>query len=123
MSSRSSGDSRATQRLTKRQTAACLECITILSEACRAFGDEARPRWMRTADGMHIMDDLPFEDLPWEVQQVVDQSDSEIAAILNHYHLNTRQDYQMLTERDLLRIENLLLQIVKPLEKVLPFHR
>lgn len=78
---------------------------------------------MRIADGMQVMDSLPFEDLPLQVQQEVDQSDAKIATILNRYHLSTQQDYQFLAEVDLLRIQNLLLQIVTPLEKVLPLHR
>ena len=123
MSSRSSRRPRTTHRLTRRETAACLECITIVSEACRCFEDRARPLWMRIADGMQIMDGLPFEDLPRQVQQQIEQSDAKIATILNHYDMNTWQDYQMLTTTELLSIENLLLQVVKPLEKVLPFHQ
>ena len=111
--------SRVTPRLTKRQKNACLELLTLLGEACEYFDDKTAPLWLRTANGMQIFDDVPLRDLPKELRRQINATDAATEDILRHYHLETTQDYRMLSELDLLRLQNLHLKITESLTKLL----
>ncbi len=39
---------------------ACLECVSIVSEACRCFANETQPHWLRVTEGMQVFDTLPY---------------------------------------------------------------
>lgn len=115
MSSRSTQKKRRrAARLTRRQQAACLDLTVRLAQASDCFEIKASPLWQRTIDGMRILDDLPFEDLPPMIQRAIAKADEAIDTILRRYDLEGQPDYQLLTEVDLLRIQNLNLKVIGP---------
>lgn len=101
---------------------ACRVCLALLLEMFDYFTDKSQPLWSRTLDGILVMKDLPFDDLPRELRQEVTQPDAAIDAILQHYQLSVRSDYQRITDADLLTIQAHSLAIFGPLKEMLTRH-
>ncbi len=70
------------------------------------------PPWKRTQNAMLCFKGLSFDPLPEKLQRRIDRTFARINKVLAGYSIVTWDDYQKISPADLIKIENLLRNIV-----------
>jgi hypothetical protein len=76
-----------------------------VKHAIALFGAEDKPLWKRTQEGMLAFKGLNMDELPDRLLRDIDRCFLGINKILAGYTLQTWNDYQRISDEDLLRIQ------------------
>jgi len=78
-----------------------------LDRALRAFRETDKPLWKRTQNGLIAFKGLDMTHLPPRLDKAVDLRFGALNKILAHYDIKTWDDYQNISDEDLLKMQSL----------------
>lgn len=97
----------------KKQVQAAKDFAHHLQKALQAFEDTNSPLWKRTQNGLMAFKGLDMTNLSPRLGKAVDTHFGSVNRILSQYDLKTWDDYQKISDDDLLNIQSLVKGFVR----------
>lgn len=88
--------------------AACEQFAVRLAEALRRFAVPHEPLWKRTHHGWMAFQGLRLDHQPPRLSRDIDRRFLAINAILEHYPIQEAEDFQLVSEADLLEVQRII---------------
>jgi len=81
-------------------------------KAMICLDEKDQPSWLRTTNAMRCFDKLPLDGLPVKWSRRANTCFRKINRISEGYSIQTWEDYQKVSEADLIKIQNLIWNLI-----------